>query len=57
MLKHDKSEDLSANVHGLARLAARHLSVTQSADLAEVMNGPIRDKLGVIPDKIRSNLQ
>lgn len=56
MLKHDKSEDLSANVHGLARLAARHLSVAQSADLAEVMNGLIREKLGVIPNKIRSNL-
>ncbi|KAG0611992.1 hypothetical protein M758_7G181800 [Ceratodon purpureus] len=52
MLKHDKSEELSANVHGLARLAARHLSVTQSADLAEVMNGPIRQKLGIIPNKI-----
>lgn len=57
MLKHDKSEDLSANVRGLARLAARHLSVTQSADLAEVMNGAIRQKLEIIPNNIRSSLR
>jgi len=52
MLNHDKSEDLSSNVHGLARMAARHLQVTQTADLSQVMNGPIRQKLKIIPDSI-----
>lgn len=55
MLKHDNSESLSLNAQGLSRLAARRLAVTQSADLAQVMNGPIREKLGIIPSNIRSN--
>lgn len=52
MLKHDNSESLSLNAQGLSRLAARRLAVTQSADLAQVMNGPIREKLGIIPSNI-----
>ena len=55
LLKHHQSVyELSANISGLARLAARHLSVTETTDLAELMNGPIRQKLRIIPNDIRS---
>ncbi|KAG0558806.1 hypothetical protein KC19_10G056400 [Ceratodon purpureus] len=53
LLKHHQSAyELSANASGLARLAARHLSVTETTDLAELMNGPIREKLKIIPSNI-----
>jgi hypothetical protein len=50
LLKHYQSDELSANASGLARLATQHLFVTETSDLAELMNGPIREKLRIIPN-------
>jgi len=52
-LKHDSSDSSSVSTHGLlSRMAKRHLQVTQAADLTQVMNGPIRQKLGIIPANV-----
>lgn len=41
-------------IHGLfpERLYHRHVSYMQADDLASLMNGPIRQKLGIIPKNV-----
>lgn len=49
-LRHESEASSSA---GLKQpLGARHLKKTAPASLEEVMNGPIREKLSIIPDSV-----
>lgn len=53
LLQHETSSDPSSYGTSLEKTAARHLRVTQTANLTQVMNGPIRKKLGIIPSTVR----
>ena len=55
LLQHDTTTVASSHARGLARMAARRLKITQTADLVQVMNGPVRKKLGIIPSNVRYN--
>jgi serine carboxypeptidase 1 len=52
LLQHETSSDSSSYVTSLEKTAARHLRVTQTTDFTQVMNGPIRKKLGIIPSTV-----
>jgi hypothetical protein len=53
LLQHETSSDSSSYGTSLEKTAARHLRVTQTTNLTQVMNGPIRKKLGIIPSTVR----
>ena len=44
--------ELNLFTEHLSRLYQRHVGVLQNDDLSELMNGPIRKKLGIIPDNV-----
>ncbi|CAK9250536.1 unnamed protein product [Sphagnum jensenii] len=52
LLQHETSSDLSFYGTSLEKTAARHLRVTQTTNLTQVMNGPVRKKLGIIPSTV-----
>jgi serine carboxypeptidase 1 len=52
LLQHETSSDSSFYGTSLEKTAARHLRVTQTTNLTQVMNGPVRKKLGIIPSTV-----